>query len=157
MSGGRRAAVVGLVLTKSASCFDHSEMSLIKRGPVILEINWRALPMLKSEMFPLMAVEPKGKGEMVGNFMNLNLSEGSLLGGKKASSSGLLVLEKSGPSGKDPVGVPAGTRANNFPIAEVLMQQNFDKDAELDMVPMTMFSLEAGALIMGHSKKKRSL
>ncbi len=29
LSGGRRAAVVGLVSTKSASGFDHSEMSLI--------------------------------------------------------------------------------------------------------------------------------
>ncbi len=39
---------------------------------------------------------------MVGNRTNLNLSKGSLLGGKNASSLGLSVLEKLGPSGKDP-------------------------------------------------------
>ncbi len=77
--------------------------------------------MLSSEMFPLMAVEPKGREEMVGNLTNLNLSKGLVLGGKKALSLGLLGLEKSGPSRKDPIGVPAGTKANKFPIAEVLI------------------------------------
>ncbi len=52
---------------------------------------------------------------MVGNLTNLNLSMGLLLGGKKFPSSGLLVMEKLGPSGKEPIGMSAGIMANKFP------------------------------------------
>ncbi len=135
LSCGRRVAFAGLLLTKLARGFDHSEMSLIHSGPDVSKIRRMALPMLLLSMFPLMAVEPKGRGEIFGNLTNLNLSKGSLLGG--VSSSGLLVLEKSGPSGKDPSGVVAGTMANKFPIVEVLTQNSFDNDAKLDAVPST--------------------
>ncbi len=59
---------------------------------------------------------------MVGNLANLNLSKWSLLGGEKSPSLGLSVLEKLGPSGKEPVGMSAGIVANRFPIDELLMQ-----------------------------------
>ncbi len=152
LSGGRRVAVVGLFLTKLASGLDHSEMSLIQSGPDVSEMSWRALPMLLSLMFPLMAVEPKGRGKMFGNLMNLNFSKGLLLVGKKALSLGLSALEKSGPPGKDPNNVAAGTMANKFLIAEVLMQNNFDNDAKLDAVPRTMSLLEEWVSITGRSR-----
>ncbi len=58
LSGGRRGVAVGLVVMKSASGLDHSEMSLIQSGPVVLEISRRVSPMLSLERFPLIAVEP---------------------------------------------------------------------------------------------------
>ena len=91
-----------------------------------------ASPMPLSSMFPLMATEPKGRGKMFGNLMNLNLSKGLLSDGKNASSLGLSVLEKLGPSRKDPSGVTAETMANKFPIAEVLTQNSFNNDFKLD-------------------------
>ncbi len=59
---------------------------------------------------------------MVGNLTNLNLSMGPLLVGKNCLSLGLSVLEKSGPSGKELVGMLAGIMAKRFPIAEMQME-----------------------------------
>ncbi len=86
---------------------------------------------------------------MVGNLTNLNLSEGSLLGGKKCSSLGLSFLEKLGPSGKEPDGMLAGIMASRFPISEVLMRESLDKEAELEVVPTTTSSPEAMGLMTG--------
>ncbi len=61
-------------------------------------------------------------GKIVGNLTKLNLSKGSLLGGKKSPSLGLSVLVKLDPSGKEPNGISAGIMANKFTTAEVLMQ-----------------------------------
>ncbi len=61
-------------------------------------------------------------------------------------------MEKSGPSGKDPTGVAAGTMANKFPIAEVLKQNSFNTDAELDSVPTTRSLLGDVASITGRSR-----
>ncbi len=58
LSGGRRLAVVGLLLMKLARGFNHSEMSLIQSCPDVLEIRRMVLPMLLSAIFPLMALEP---------------------------------------------------------------------------------------------------
>ncbi len=93
-------------------------MSLIQSGPVVSEMNQRASPVLSSESVPLIAVEPYVIGKMVGNSTNLNLSKGPLLVGKNCSSLGLSVLEKSGHSGKEPVGMSAGIMANRIPIVE---------------------------------------
>ncbi len=79
---------------------------------------------------------------MFGNLTNLYLSKGSLLVGKKALSSGLLVLEKSGPSGKEPSGVVAVTMANKFLRAEVPMQNSFDTDAKFDMLSLQQDSCQ---------------
>ncbi len=50
--------------------------------------------MLSLGRFPLIAMEPYMRGEMVGNLTNLNLSMGLLLDGKKFPSLGSSVLEK---------------------------------------------------------------
>ncbi len=78
--------------------------------------------MLSSERFPLIAMAPYGMGNTVGNLTNLNISKGSLLVGKNSASSGFSVVVKFGLSGNKPDGVFAGTIANRFPIADVLMQ-----------------------------------
>ncbi len=52
----------------------------------------------------------------------LEFVQGVTVGWEKFLRSGLLVLEKLGPSGKEPVGMFAGIMANRFPIAKLLIQ-----------------------------------
>ncbi len=74
--------------------------------------------MLSSESVTLIAVKPQVIRKMVGSLTNLNLSKRPLSVGKNCLSLGLSVLEKSGPSGKEPVGMSAGIMANRIPIVE---------------------------------------
>ncbi len=62
---------------------------------------------------------------------------------------------KFGPSGNEPDGMFAGTIANRFPTADVLMQQSSCEEAEFEAVPTTTSSSVSPVAKIG-SKRKRS-
>ncbi len=86
-----------------------------------------------------------GEWEDGWEFDKVELLQRVTVGQEEFSKLWVVSLVKCCPSGKDPGGMFAGIIAKRFPIADVLMQYNFNEEAELEAVPTMMSSVDAHA------------